>query len=217
MSGGEWTAMQKLVKQIYSRSDAEPFREPVDWKSLALFDYPQIIKKPMDLSTVQKNMESNRYKNIHACANDIRLIWKNCQEYNADGSDFYLLAETLSQAFEGKFKKLCDEYEGSDNAKKSSSSSSSAAGANVNKKEPTLDEKKTFAKNLYKITKEELGQLITSLDEKSPNALERNAGEDEVTINVDNIQPQVFHELCAFIKSCEQDKQGRKKKSNKKR
>lgn len=30
----------------------EPFRNPVPWRESELFDYPKIIKKPMDLSTV---------------------------------------------------------------------------------------------------------------------------------------------------------------------
>jgi hypothetical protein len=71
----------------------EPFREPVDWQSLGLFDYPQVIKKPMDLGLVKKKVNEGKYKTIHEAADDVRLIWKNCMTYNADGSDFYNLAQ----------------------------------------------------------------------------------------------------------------------------
>ena len=71
----------------------EPFREPVDWQALGLFDYPQVIKKPMDLGLVKKKLNEGKYKTIHDAADDIRLIWKNCMAYNADGSDFYNLAQ----------------------------------------------------------------------------------------------------------------------------
>ena len=30
-----------------------PFRDPVDWKAWKLFDYPKLIKHPMDMATVQ--------------------------------------------------------------------------------------------------------------------------------------------------------------------
>ena len=51
-------------------------------------------------------------------------------------------------------------------------------------------------------------------DEKSPAALTKNAGEDEVEISVDNIIPAVFHELVAFVKNCTSETaSGRKKKS----
>ena len=37
--------MLKLVNSFFSRSDCIPFREPVDWRGLELWDYPKIIKK----------------------------------------------------------------------------------------------------------------------------------------------------------------------------
>ena len=71
----------------------EPFREPVDWENLGLFDYPQVIKKPMDLGMVKKKINEGKYKTIHEASDDVRMIWKNCMTYNADGSDFYNLAQ----------------------------------------------------------------------------------------------------------------------------
>ena len=75
----------------------EPFREAVDWRSLGLYDYPQVVKQPMDLGTVKKKIENGSYSLVQDCANDIRLIWKNCMTYNADGSEFYLLAEGFGE------------------------------------------------------------------------------------------------------------------------
>jgi len=200
----DWTAMIKLVGQIYSRPDAEPFRDPVDWKSLALFDYPQIIKKPMDLSQIKRNIDNNKYENITDAADDVRLIWKNCMQYNADGSDFYILAENFSKSFEVRFAKVVKEH--------GVGKSESKGKNNI---EPTMDEKKGFAKSLYKISKEDLGTLITTLDDKSPAALTKNAGEDEVEISVDNILPAVFHELVSFVRNCTSESaSGRKKKNS---
>jgi len=42
---------------------------------------------------VKKKLKENKYKSIHDAADDFRLIWKNCMAYNADGSDFYNLAQ----------------------------------------------------------------------------------------------------------------------------
>ena len=41
--------------------------------------------------------------------------------------------------------------------------------------------------------------FITVLDDKSPQALTKNAAEDEVEINVDFIVPRVFHELNHYV------------------
>jgi hypothetical protein len=58
----------------------------VDWKGWNLPDYPSVVKKPMDLSTVKKNMKSNKYINIEEFLQDIQLIWDNCHLYNEPGS-----------------------------------------------------------------------------------------------------------------------------------
>jgi len=203
-SASEWTAMSKLVAQIYARHDAEPFREPVDWKALGLFDYPQIIKKPMDLAKVKRNIETNKYATIEEAAENVRLIWKNCMQYNADGSDFYVLAQNFSKRFEDKHAKLLKEQ------------CVGKPDKGKNATEPTIDEKRTFAKSLYKITKEELGKVITELDEKCPTALTKNAAEDEVEINVDRISASVFHEVMSYVRTCSGESNtssGRKKKA----
>lgn len=53
---------------------------------MGLYDYPQIIKNPMDLSTVKKNLKSNKYKFVEEVLHDLQLIWDNCKLYNAEGS-----------------------------------------------------------------------------------------------------------------------------------
>ena len=57
---------------------AWPFYQPVDVKALNLHDYHDVIKKPMDLSTVQANLDRESYKSKEEFAADIRLIFENC-------------------------------------------------------------------------------------------------------------------------------------------
>lgn len=47
----------------------------------------------MDLGMVKKKINEGKYKTIHDACDDVRMIWKNCMTYNADGSDFYNLAQ----------------------------------------------------------------------------------------------------------------------------
>ncbi|KAL7477933.1 hypothetical protein ACHAW6_003721 [Cyclotella cf. meneghiniana] len=102
--------MTKVVNNLLARADSIPFREPVDWKGLELYDYPKVIKKMMDLGTIKKKLEKGKYMDAGECAGDIRLVWTNCMTYNADGSDFYLLAESFSKRFEERFQKIIDEF-----------------------------------------------------------------------------------------------------------
>ncbi len=60
----------------------------------------------MDLGTVKRKLERSQYKNAKECAEDIRQIWINCKTYNADESDFYVLAENFSKKFEERYAKI---------------------------------------------------------------------------------------------------------------
>lgn len=53
-----------ILQSLLDHNDACDFREPVDWKGLGLNDYPQIIKNPMDLGTVNKKFAAGKYANI---------------------------------------------------------------------------------------------------------------------------------------------------------
>lgn len=79
------TKHDQLINSLLNSADAEAFREPVDWRGLGLQDYPNIIKRPMDLGTVKLRLERGAYPTAEACAADVRLIWENCRTYNTGG------------------------------------------------------------------------------------------------------------------------------------
>lgn len=101
--------LSKMVASFVSRNDSGPFREPVDWRGLELWDYPQIISKMMDLGTIQRKLERNQYETAAQCAQDIRLVWKNCMTYNAEDSDFWVLAKAYSKRFEDRYRRIKNE------------------------------------------------------------------------------------------------------------
>lgn len=80
----------KLLKDIIKQFSDDPksceFREPVNYQALGLMDYPEIIKKPMDLKTLEENLITGKYNSILAALEDLNLIWKNCQDYNHEDS-----------------------------------------------------------------------------------------------------------------------------------
>ena len=85
----------------------------MDWKSLGLFQYPRIIKRPMDLGTIKQKMAEGRYESVFDVAEDVRLIWKNCMKFNPEGTDYHILGSTLSERFEEKYARLCAKNGGS--------------------------------------------------------------------------------------------------------
>jgi Bromodomain/Bromodomain extra-terminal - transcription regulation len=148
----------------------------------------------MDLGTVKKKLKNKEYPTLYKCNEDVRLVWSNCMTYNADGSDFFKLAESLQKKWDIQFNKVLTDIG------ISNTSSASAMGSDsVNK--VSLQEKRNFAKMLYQITKEDLGKLLVDVEHKCPAALKRNAAEDEIELNVDAIPPSVMQELNAFLQT----------------
>ena len=86
----------ELLKVIRNDPNAKPFLEPVDWEGLDLPNYPQIIKKPMDLQTVGLKLDQGLYENSLEFYQDVKLIWFNAMTYNCDGSKYYLAAEEMN-------------------------------------------------------------------------------------------------------------------------
>lgn len=74
---------------------AWPFYKPVDADLLGLHDYHTIIKKPMDLGTVKKKLETREYINGNEFAEEVRLIFTNCYRYNSTESDVVMMARKL--------------------------------------------------------------------------------------------------------------------------
>jgi hypothetical protein len=83
-----------IVDSLIKEKISENFRFPVNWKKLGLLNYPLLIKKPMDLSTLRKRLARNSKKPIKSLQEffeKLQLIWDNCKFYNQDGSvRFYL-------------------------------------------------------------------------------------------------------------------------------
>ncbi|XP_077575100.1 bromodomain-containing protein 4-like [Stigmatopora nigra] len=103
-----------LVKEMLSKKHfayAWPFHLPVDAKSLGLHDYHDIIKHPMDLSTIKKKLENRQYRDAQEFAADVRLMFSNCYKYNPPGHDVVAMARKLQDVFEMRFAKMPDEPE----------------------------------------------------------------------------------------------------------
>jgi Bromodomain/Bromodomain extra-terminal - transcription regulation len=165
----------------------------------------------MDLGTIKAKLKAvpAPYATLYAVAEDVRKVWSNCLMYNADGSDFYKLAESLQKKWDDKYTKLLQECSAAD----PHNNSNTLQGGGADK--VSLADKRAFAKALFTIEKEDLGRVLVEVEQKCPAAIVRNSGEDEVELNVDKITGPLLKELMEFVN---QVKGGKKKAavSNKK-
>jgi hypothetical protein len=82
------------------------FVQPFTGDKKIMNDYHSKVKCPMDLTTVRKRIKDNYYSNIHAWANDIRLIFSNAVAYNGEMSIVGVVAIYLRKKFEKKMQVL---------------------------------------------------------------------------------------------------------------
>lgn len=158
----------------------------------------------MDLGTIKKKIADRKYKTIMQAADDVKLVWSNCMTYNADGSDFFTLAKNLNKKWEERFNKLVMDQQ-------IDISSAGLSSAQSGDSKISLDDKRAFARSLYKIPKEDLGKLIVEIDTKCPQAITKNSGEDECELNVDKITPALFQDLKNFVANCKTSAVNKKK------
>lgn len=150
----------------------------------------------MDLGTIKKNIVDRKYKSLQDAHEDVKQVWANCMQYNADGSDFFILAQSLNKKWEDKFKKLLV-----DQRVKEVPQVPPQVGSTTVSTKLTTDEKRAFAKSLYKISKEDLGKVLVEIEKKYPSALLRNSAEDEIELNVDKLPQPLFGELQLYVKT----------------
>lgn len=64
------------------------------------FSYYEVIKNPMDLSTMGAKLEEGMYKNRFAFEADFRLMISNAKQYNPGGTFAHAEAISLETFFE---------------------------------------------------------------------------------------------------------------------
>ncbi|XP_037106242.1 bromodomain testis-specific protein [Syngnathus acus] len=104
-----------ILKEMFSKRHyayAWPFYTPVDTVGLALHDYHDIIKQPMDLGTIKKKMEQREYTAAKEFAADIRLMFSNCFKYNPPAHEVVYMARKLQEVFEARYAKVPQELAG---------------------------------------------------------------------------------------------------------
>ncbi|KAF7507359.1 hypothetical protein GJ744_010676 [Endocarpon pusillum] len=84
-------------------SFAQFFYLPVDPVALNIPNYHSVVKKPMDLDTVERKLENNQYERARDFEEDIRQIFKNCFLFNAPGEFVHTAGQQLEKVFEDKW------------------------------------------------------------------------------------------------------------------
>ncbi|XP_069820103.1 transcription intermediary factor 1-alpha isoform X2 [Dendropsophus ebraccatus] len=91
---------ERILLYLFCHEMSLPFQDPVP---LTVPDYYRIIKRPMDLSHVKRKLQLNgpsHYVRPEEFVSDIRLIFKNCAEFNEPDSEVATAGIKLESYFE---------------------------------------------------------------------------------------------------------------------
>ncbi|OCL07876.1 Bromodomain-domain-containing protein [Glonium stellatum] len=77
-----------------------PFLKPVDPVALNIPQYLKIIKKPMDLGTIEKNLKDGNYQTAKDFYNDVVLMFNNCYKFNPETDDVHKMGKMFQQLFD---------------------------------------------------------------------------------------------------------------------
>jgi len=225
---GTLRACQSLLRILMDHKHAWPFNQPVDPVSLQILDYFDIIKNPMDFSTIKEQLEDGIYDAPEEFATDIRLVFKNAFTYNQAGSDICVMAENLQNLFEKKFAKLGKrtEEDGMESTineirdsmkyvreeiRKLKETKRGAPAAEVTKRgrppaqederPMTLDEKRALSIGINSLPSLHLGKVIQIINDRMPN-LTSSSTPGEIEIDIDALDAGTLRALERFVKSC---------------
>ena len=106
----DWPKCRKILEIIETDPHTEPFREPVAWEELKLFDYPKIVQRPMDFRTLKDNLMNGMFATYEDFLADLQLIWDNCKLYNMAGSEIYKMSERQEKLTRRELQKFKSQY-----------------------------------------------------------------------------------------------------------
>ncbi|KAF8108186.1 hypothetical protein N665_0114s0074 [Sinapis alba] len=220
-----------LLKKLWSHPHSWVFQAPVDVVKLNIPDYLTIIKHPMDLGTIKKNLASGLYSSPHEFAADVRLTFTNAMTYNPPGHDVHIMGDILSKLFEARWKLIekklpvCSmqtlpaiTLEPREEkrtavcvppAKKRKMASPVRESVPEKPVKPlmTAEERHRLGRQLESLLEELPAQIIDFLKKHSSNGGE--IAEDEIEIDIDVLSDEVLFSLKKLLDEHIQDKEAK--------
>lgn len=100
-----------ILKQIMQHKWYWPFNLPVDVAGMALSNYYDVSKRPVNLRNIIDRIEAedgSGYSNVHEICEDVRHVFRNAIACNQQGSDVHKSAKALWEKFEEKWRSVLE-------------------------------------------------------------------------------------------------------------
>ncbi|KAF8070598.1 hypothetical protein FPV67DRAFT_1414056 [Lyophyllum atratum] len=87
--------LERILKGLQDHPQAWPFLKPVNGEEVT--DYYDVIKDPMDFSTMEHKLETNQYPTVESFVADAQLVFDNCRSYNPETTIYHRNATKLEK------------------------------------------------------------------------------------------------------------------------
>mmetsp|Transcript_5277 Transcript_5277/g.7767 ORF Transcript_5277/g.7767 Transcript_5277/m.7767 type:complete len:855 (+) Transcript_5277:61-2625(+) len=86
-----------VLRNLKRSPETKPFRKAVDLEEFP--DYATIVKRPVDLHTIEENCKIGKYEKLEDFARDVRLLRENCILYHGRDKGISALANSTWRRF----------------------------------------------------------------------------------------------------------------------
>lgn len=93
--GPNYNQLLHLLNDMQNHTSAWPFAQPVNRDEVP--DYYEVIKEPMDLSTMEERLSNDLYPKPEDFVKDAKLVFDNCRRYNNETTPYAKSANKLEK------------------------------------------------------------------------------------------------------------------------
>ncbi len=97
---------KKIITTLWKSKESELFHKPVDPLLLGIPDYFNVIKHPMDFSTIKKKLTNFTYTNFKEFTEDMNLVFDNCYKYNGRDSQVGNICTKIKNEYNQLYQQL---------------------------------------------------------------------------------------------------------------
>lgn len=106
MNSTEFNYLRTVTQELLDSPLSYAFANPIDPNEEWAPSYFQVIKHPMDISTVLKKLNDGMYATAKDWYDDITLIWNNAVTFNGKQSFLYPIVTFLRNKCERKYERM---------------------------------------------------------------------------------------------------------------
>lgn len=106
LSSAQRSGLLDRMKNLKKVKSAVWFLKPVDIVALNIPQYPDIVKQPMDLGTMERKLKDNAYASVAEFVGDFELIVNNAITFNGPAHPVATTAQTMEAYFRKQMETL---------------------------------------------------------------------------------------------------------------